>query len=109
LPDPPEPPEAVTEGEADAPPGDDEGAADCDPTARGDFDAAGVPEGAADDAVAPVDPAVVAGVGDDPVDAVQPAAAATAATAVTMPATRSGSEPKPAITNHPSSDRSSHY
>src|SRR5579871_5252704 len=61
---------AVAEGEADAPPGD-EGAVVCDVTACGVCDADVAPEGAADDAVAPVDPAVVAGVGDDPVDAVQ--------------------------------------
>ena len=93
-PEPPGPPEA----EAEAPPGDDagadEGALVCDPTACGVCDAGGAE-------VAGEDAAVVAGVGDDPGDAVQPAAAATAATAVTMPAARSSSEPEPVIPNHP--------
>jgi hypothetical protein len=101
VPAPPPPPVSVAE--ADAPPGDvaDEGA-DGDATVCGVCDAESVAdeEGAADDAV---DPAVVAGVGDDPVDAVQPTAAATAATAVTMPPARSSSEPEPVIANHPSS------
>jgi hypothetical protein len=78
----------------------DEGA-DGDATVCGVCDAeVGADEEGADDAV---DPAVVAGVGDDPVDAVQPTAAATAATAVTMPAARNSSEPEAVIANHPSS------
>lgn len=88
-PEPPGPPEA------DAPPGDDgcadEGAVVCELTAWGVCDAGA--EEAGEDAAVPVCPLVVAGVGDDPVDAVQPAAAATAATAVTIPAARSSSEP----------------
>ena len=97
--EPPVPPEAV----ADAPPEAvaDEGAAVCDTTARGDCDAEA--DAAVEDAVDPFPAAVVAGVGDDPVDAEQPAAAVTAATAVTMPAARSSSEPEPVIPNHPSS------
>lgn len=95
----PGPPEA----EADAPPGDD-GGADAgavvrEPTAWGVCDAGGAEEAGEDTAV--VCPAVVAGVGDDPVDAVQPAAAATAAAAVTIPATRSSGEPEPVIPTTP--------
>ena len=101
-PEPPGPPEA----DADAPPGDEAGAEEgrdvCDPTARGVRE--GGAEVAGEDAAVPLcPPAVVAGAGDDPGDAVQPAAAATAATAVTIPATRSSSEPEPVIPNHPSS------
>jgi hypothetical protein len=107
VPDPPEPPAA--DAVADAPPDDDPdgGAAVCDPTTVcGDRDVEG--DAAGEDAEEPV-PAVVADVADDPVDAVQPAAAVTAATAVTMPATRSSSKPEPVIPNHPSSALRPHY
>jgi hypothetical protein len=84
------------------------GAAVCDPTTVcGDRDVAG--DAAGEDAADPVPPALVAGGADDPVDAVHPAAAVTAATAVTMPATRSSSEPEPVIPNHPSSAPRPHY
>ena len=107
-PEPPEPPEPVAE--ADAPPeAGDDAEEDEDATVRGVRDAEGAPEVADDDAAVPVPPAVVAGVGVDPGDAVQPAAAATAATAVTMPATRSSSELEPVIPNHPSSVPRPHY
>jgi hypothetical protein len=85
---------------SDAPPVGEEGVAVGDATVCGASDEG---DSAGADVVAPVCPAVVAGVGDDPVDAVQPAAAATTATAVTMPATRTSSEPEPVIPNHPSS------
>ena len=99
VPAPPPPPVPVAEADAGAEADD---GADGDATVRGvcDPEVVADAEGAADDVVAP---AVVAGVGEDPVDAVQPTAAATAATAVTMPAARSSSEPEPVIANHPSS------
>jgi hypothetical protein len=111
-PEPETPPPPGADAEADAPPDDaaDEGAAVCDVTVCGVRDVEGAPDATEGEEVADDEacPAVVAGAGD-PVDAVQPAAAVTAATAVTMPATRSSSEPEPVINNHPSSVPRSHY